>query len=259
MAAPRAFAADNIVNYAYDGSITIPQYCLMYHDTNDVKPAASQADAGTEDLNTRGFARHFAGVALEAKPSTAAADALMPVAREFVGEYDCASATFEVGDLVAVDEDSGGTFLENVKLVKTTDSSIAIGECVRRVASAATRVRVRLAAKSGSRLNAGSPMERIFRGNGVNTETLAGAKVLVASDAPLQNLDPGGAGRNIDLPAVTDMAGATFIIKNTADAAEILTIRLASAGATVATPTQNETAIVYCDGTTWHGLVGANN
>ena len=258
MAAPRAYSADNIVNYAYDGSITIPQYALMYHDTNDVKPAASQADGGTEDLNTRAFAKKFAGVALEAKPSTAAADTLLPVAREFDGEFDCASATFEVGDLVAVDEDSGGTFLENLKLVKTTDMSIAIGHVTRRAASATTRVRVKLYARAGS-VNGWGNRPKIFNGNGVNTETLTGAKVLVFGDAPIQRLDPGGAGRNLDLPAVTGMAGEVFIIENTADAAEILTVRLTGGGATVVTPTQNETAIVWCDGTTWTGIVGARN
>src|SRR5690349_14757106 len=99
MATPRALSADNHINYAYDGSITVPLYSLMYHDTDDVKPAASQADALTEDLNQRTFARKFAGVALEAKPSTAAADTLLPVAREFVGDFDCSSTTWEEGDL----------------------------------------------------------------------------------------------------------------------------------------------------------------
>lgn len=259
MATPRAFAAENHINFAYDGSITIPIYALMYHDTDDVKPAASQPDALTEDLNQRTFARKFAGVALEAKVSTAAADTMLPVAREFVGDFDCTSTTWEEGDLVAAVEQASGTALENQKLKKTTDASIAIGHCVKRAASATTTVRARLSAKAGSPQIAGQPFERIFRGAGVNTETLAGAKVLVAGDAPLQHLDPGGAGRNLDLPAVTGMAGSTFIIKNTADAAEILTIRLTGGGATVCTPTQNETAIVYCDGTTWHGIVGFNN
>ena len=258
MAAPRAYAADNVVNYAYDGSITIPQYALMYHDTDDVKPAASQADGGTEDLNTRAFAKKFAGVALEAKTSTAAADTLLPVAREFDGEFDCASATFEVGDMVAVDEDAGGTFLENLKLVKTTDSSIAIGHVTRRVASAATRVRVKLVARAGSIAGWGN-RPKIFNGNGVNTETLSGAKILVPGDAPIQRLDPGGAARNVDLPPVTGMAGEVFIIENTSAGANIITVRLTGGGATVSTPTQNEVSFVYCDGTTWKALQGASN
>ena len=53
-------------------------------------------------------------------------------------------------------------------------------------------------------------------------------------------------------------AGLDFYIHNAADAAEVLTIK-EDGGTTICTPTQNETAYVYCDGTTWRGLVGANN
>jgi len=258
MATPRIHAAENLVFYAYDGSIAVPKGALMYHDTNDVKPAASQADAGTEDLNARTFAKRFAGVAIEVKVAANAADTMLSVAREVTGEFDCASATFEVGDLVAVDEAASGTALENMKLVKTTDQSIAIGEVYRREASATTRVNVILRARAGSTPNYQS-RPKLFNGTGVNTETLAGDKVLVFGDAPVQALDPGGAGRNIDLPAVTGLEGEVFIIENTADAAEILTIRLTGGGATVCTPTQNETAIVYCRNGAWKGIVGANN
>jgi hypothetical protein len=87
--------------------------------------------------------------------------------------------------------------------------------------------------------------------------TLTGDRVLVEADYPFLALDPGGAGRNIDLPAVA--RGLFYIIKNTADAAEVLTIRLTGGGATVCTPTQNETAILWNDGTNWYGLVAAHN
>ncbi|MBC8875135.1 MAG: hypothetical protein H8E44_37415 [Planctomycetes bacterium] len=95
----------------------------------------------------------------------------------------------------------------------------------------------------------------------VNTETLTGNKTLTLDDKQVQALDPGGAGRTISLPVANDESkGASFFIKNTADAAEVLTIKdQAATPATICTPTQSESAIVFCDGTNWHGLVGANN
>lgn len=82
------------------------------------------------------------------------------------------------------------------------------------------------------------------------TRTLAGALTLVATDAVAQFLDPGGAGRNVTLPALQD--GLVFFFVNTADAAEVLTIKDA-AGNTICTPTQAESAIVWCNGTIWGG------
>lgn len=88
------------------------------------------------------------------------------------------------------------------------------------------------------------------------TRTLTGTVVLTVDSPTLQFMDPGGAGRNVDLPAEENSEGLMFIIQNTADAAEILTIRN-DAAATIVTPTQNEAALVYCAGGVWKGLVGA--
>lgn len=91
---------------------------------------------------------------------------------------------------------------------------------------------------------------------GVETETLGGTKVLTTKSPTLQFLDPGGAARNVDLPAEADSEGLVFIISNEADAAEVITVRNDAAG-TIVTPTQNEAAIVFCNGVTWSGLVGS--
>lgn len=135
----------NRANFAFDGSILVEKYDLMFHDTDDVKPASSQADGGSEALNQRSFAARFAGVSLDGRLA-AETDALaaFPVATDVIGEFDCVSATWEFGDLVTVDEDSGGTFLEDQKLVKTTDPTLAIGYCTTRQASAVTRNEFRL-------------------------------------------------------------------------------------------------------------------
>ena len=92
-----------------------------------------------------------------------------------------------------------------------------------------------------------------------NTETLAATKTLVCDDAYYQVLDPGGAGRDVVLPKEAASKGLSFHIRNSADAAEILTIKASDGSTTVCTPTQNEAALVTCDGTTWRGVVGASN
>lgn len=92
----------------------------------------------------------------------------------------------------------------------------------------------------------------------VNTETLTGAKTLVATDAKIQILDPGGAARNVDLPDLANTIGfGEFIIQNSADAAEVITVRdAANSNATVGTPTQNEGIRCIWTGTAWIGAPG---
>lgn len=95
---------------------------------------------------------------------------------------------------------------------------------------------------------------------GVNVlETLSAARVLTQAEVDDNNVftfDPGGSARTLDLPAEADNAGIILFIHNAADAAEVITIRDDAAG-TVCTPTQAESAVVFCDGVSWRGLVGS--
>ena len=70
--------------------------------------------------------------------------------------------------------------------------------------------------------------------------------------------DPGGAGRNVDLPAEASSSGLAFEIYNTADAAEDLTVRDDSGTQTIAIIGQNEGGLVRCNGSAWRGIVGGN-
>lgn len=84
------------------------------------------------------------------------------------------------------------------------------------------------------------------------TETLGAARVLTAAEFSgygVIDLDCGGASRNVDLPVATTLGGERCIIRNSADAAETITLRLTSGGTTIATIDQNESAVVYCHGT----------
>lgn len=108
-------------------------------------------------------------------------------------------------------------------------------------------------------LEGGTMQDVLQKTTRFNHQTIAlGADLTLTAKHPtLLFIDPGGSARNVDLPAEADSEGMMFIIVNTADAAEVITVRDdAGAGLTPAiTPTQNETAFLFCDGTTWRGTV----
>lgn len=150
MTAPNIYGNDIPVSYqaAFDGTIAVSIGDLLYYDGNDVKPFASLADQGSSKANLAYAAQRFAGVAGDAR-TVADTDALTTfrVLSDVEAEYDCSSATFEVGDKVSPVEDSGADGLENQKVAKTTSPEEAIGTVVKRYGSATTRVKVRLKAK----------------------------------------------------------------------------------------------------------------
>jgi hypothetical protein len=90
-----------------------------------------------------------------------------------------------------------------------------------------------------------------------SAETLAGHKTFTQAEVDANQIftfDCGGSARNLVLPAEANNAGRVLFISNSSDAAEVLTIQ-DDTPATVCTPTQNEDAIVWCDGTNWYGGV----
>ena len=89
---------------------------------------------------------------------------------------------------------------------------------------------------------------------GCDTATLTGAVTLTGRSGRVQRLDPGGATRTVDLPGpsegIYDTDGHWFLVQNTADAAENLTIR-DPANATVGTLTKGQTGLFFGTGTTY--------
>lgn len=105
------------------------------------------------------------------------------------------------------------------------------------------------------------PSDRASRMNTKPMETLAAHRTLTVDEIERYqafSFDPGGAARNVVLPPEASCAGVVIMISNKADAAEIITVQ-SDAPATVVTPTQGEACIVWCDGTAWYGLVGAQS
>lgn len=91
--------------------------------------------------------------------------------------------------------------------------------------------------------------------------TMTGHVTLTEADIAANTVydyDPGGAGRNLILPDASEAnAGCMVVVHNAADAAEVITVQADSA--TVVTPTQNESAIVFSTGARWFGIAGADS
>lgn len=113
---------------------------LVYLDTDDAKPASSQADQSSEAANQELFHDKFAGVAMQA--SASGDTQAVRVATAGVFEFDCVSAAFEVGDPIGADENAGGNALEDQTVAEVATPNLAIGRCAKRVSPASTRVLV---------------------------------------------------------------------------------------------------------------------
>lgn len=119
---------------------------LVYLVTDDVRQADQVSYAAGLAQAQEDFANQFVGAAMQR--SRAATDSNpIRVATRGVFEFVCASATFEIGDLIAVAGNSGDTALANQTVVGlgVHTSALfprAIGRVAQREASAVTKVKV---------------------------------------------------------------------------------------------------------------------
>lgn len=132
----------NPVVCAVDSGTAIEIGDMVYLDTDDVKPASSQADGGDEATNQETFKDNFCGVAMQ-RSASGDTDPIR-VATSGVYEMDTASATYEVGDLVGADENSDGDGLLDQTVAAVADANYAIGIVAKRVSTAATKVLVQI-------------------------------------------------------------------------------------------------------------------
>ena len=130
----------NPVVAAVDSATVIEIGDFVYQDTDDAKPASSQADQASETANQALFADNFLGVAMQ-RSRSGDTDPIR-VAATGVFEFDCPSGTFELGDLVGVDEAASGTALEDQQVAPVAASGYAVARVAKRVATAATSVLV---------------------------------------------------------------------------------------------------------------------
>jgi hypothetical protein len=134
------YGATNPVMLAVDSATVIEIGDLVYHDTDDAKPASAQADQGTLTANQQLFHTKFAGVAMQASAS-GDTDPIR-VATTGVFEFECAAATVEVGQLMGATENTGGTALEDQHVVAVSAETNAVGRCAKRLNPAGTKALV---------------------------------------------------------------------------------------------------------------------
>ena len=130
----------NPVVAAVEAATVIEIGDLVWQDTDDAKPASSRTDGGSETANQESFADTFLGVAMQRSRSGDTAP--IRVATTGVFEFDCPSDTFELGDLVGVDENAAGNALLNQQVAKVGDSRYAIGRVAKRQSAETTNVLV---------------------------------------------------------------------------------------------------------------------
>ncbi|MBN1590943.1 MAG: hypothetical protein JW888_15625 [Pirellulales bacterium] len=130
----------NPVVAAVDSSTVIEIGDLVYQDTDDAKPASAQADQGSETANQQLFATHFLGVAMQR--SREGDTSPVRVATTGVFEFECPSATFELGELMGADENAAGNAILNQQVDAVGANAYAVGRVARRVGDAATTVLV---------------------------------------------------------------------------------------------------------------------
>ncbi|MEN6458587.1 MAG: capsid cement protein [Thermoguttaceae bacterium] len=130
----------NPVVAAVDTNTLIEIGDLVWQDVDDAKPASMLTDQGTKEANQQAMARAFLGVAMQR--SRGGETTPIRVATTGVFEFECASATFELGDLVGVDANTAGTVLLDQQTAKVATSSVAIGRVAKRQAAAGASVLV---------------------------------------------------------------------------------------------------------------------
>lgn len=132
------------IEVAVDAATSIELGDLLWLDTDDAKPMSDRTDKGSERLNQIYGRRHFLGVAMEVHGAGQAARTDFRVGTAGIYMFDCVSATFEIGDLIGVDEASNGTALEDQTVVAVEFLYQAIGRVAVREPSAVTAVYVEL-------------------------------------------------------------------------------------------------------------------
>lgn len=118
----------NPVVAAVDAATEIEIGDLLYQDTDDAKPAASQADQGSEAANQETFAHKFLGVAMQRSRSGDTAP--IRVATTGVFEFDCPLVACELGDLTGPDHVNN--VLMNQQVMMVTAPWYAIGRVAKR-------------------------------------------------------------------------------------------------------------------------------
>jgi len=136
------YGETNPVVLPVSSSIAIEIGDLVYYDSGVAKPASALTFGASLAATQEAFHDKFAGVAMQQSRVGDTRD--IRVATSGVFEFDCASATFDVGTRIGLDKNSGGTALLNQQViaVAAANPELSIGYCAKRVNPAGTSVLV---------------------------------------------------------------------------------------------------------------------
>jgi hypothetical protein len=137
------FGQVELVKMAVDSGTVIAVGDMLFHDTDDVKPAADFT--WDTDLATTqgGFAAVFVGIAREQSASGDTDSIDVDISSSSVYEFTIASAAVEMDDSFGPDKASGDALLSNVLEIAVNAASVA--HPYQRLASAATKCKVKFA------------------------------------------------------------------------------------------------------------------
>ena len=128
-----------VIRMPVDSAQVILQGAMCWNNVDDVRSVTTftyvSADLPGSQAN---FAAKFLGVALN--PSASGETREIAIAQAGVYEFDCAAATFEVGDLVGPDDNATPDALVDSVIGLTENDFGAIGRVVKRYGSNTTRV-----------------------------------------------------------------------------------------------------------------------
>ncbi len=233
---------------------------LLWWDNSGkvAKPASTRTDLGSAAANQADFASLFCGVSasqrLATETSTGTPQAARAIIAEGIFDCDCASATFEVGDLVGVNRNAT-PLNDNQVVVAVTQPQLAIGRVIKREGVAVTKVRCFLSAYLYGG-NTAKPMyfDRQLAGTAT---AMADADTTLTTASSTTQVGIPTAARKVILPAPAQSQGLTFMVVNNSAGAFALNVRDSADTVIIQSIPQNKRAWFWCDGTTWYGLLGA--
>ena len=127
--------------FAVNSATVIEIGDLLYQEVDDIRPASDATYGASLAITQANFAKQFKGVAMSASQSGETEPVLVATEGDF--EFDCASATFEIGDMVGADDNAGGTALTDQQVIGMGEEALsAIGFVTKRVSAAATTVEI---------------------------------------------------------------------------------------------------------------------
>ena len=131
-----------VVGEAVDSAQTIDIGDCLYLATDDVRPADQIGYAGGLATTQELFVDSFIGVAMQQSRNADTDPVRIATAGTF--EFICAAATFEIGDLVGMDDNATPDALESQQVIAVTDAARAVGVVEKRYSSNTTSVLVRI-------------------------------------------------------------------------------------------------------------------